>query len=94
MTNVRTGDAIVAESFLDVRAKLLEIAATLDRIDRASDGATLGDRAGNQRDLLLQATEILLSDGPDRAARLQQLFSRQYEPDWRDQFGFNEAERV
>lgn len=89
MTKVRTGDAIVAETFLDVRAKLLEIAATLDRVDRACETNALGEQAISQRQLLGEATKILLSDGPDRAERLQQLFSREYDSDWREQFGFN-----
>ena len=87
MKEVRNGDAIVAESFLDVRAKLLEIAATLDRIDRGCESDPLGETAGVQRALLGEATKILLSAGPDRAERLQQLFSRDYATDWREQFG-------
>lgn len=88
MTKVRDGDAIVTESFLETRAKLLEIAATFDRIDRASQSDALGETAKKQRELLQQATNILLSDQGDRAEQLQQLFSREYAPDWREQFGF------
>ena len=36
MTN-RPADQILDETFLGVRAKLLEVAATLDRIDRSAD---------------------------------------------------------
>ena len=88
MSNVRDGDAIVAESFLDVRAKLLEVPATLDRIDRGCKVAALSQSASSQRELLGEATKILLSQGPDRAERLQQLFSRRYDSDWRQEFGF------
>ncbi|QEF99715.1 hypothetical protein Mal15_37810 [Stieleria maiorica] len=87
MTNERNGDAIVAESFLDVRAKLLEVAATLDRIDRACQSGTLQEPAQSKRDLLNAATKIVLSDAPNRAEQLQQLFSREYDADWRRQFG-------
>ena len=80
----RDGSLIVAESFLEVRAKLLEVAATFDRIDR---GADLDDAAQQQRELLRQAVEILLSKETDRAAQLQHLFSRTYEADWRQQMG-------
>lgn len=87
MTKRRNGDAIIAESFLEVRAKLLEVAATLDRIDRGCESGSLGGDAASQRELLSAATKILLTAGPDRAANLQQLFSRDYDSDWRNQFG-------
>ncbi|MCS7467872.1 hypothetical protein NZK35_14560 [Stieleria sp. ICT_E10.1] len=91
MTNVRNGDQIVAESFLEVRAKLLEVAATLDRIDRACETAPLDEPAKSKRELLIEATKILLSDEPSRAEQLQQLFSRKYDTDWRQQLGITEA---
>jgi hypothetical protein len=87
MKTTRNGDAVVAESFLEVRAKLLEIAATLDRIDRASVSQPLGDQASEKRALLEQAIDILGSDEADRAARLQHMFSRDYETDWREKLG-------
>ncbi len=80
-------DDIVAESFLDVRAKLLQIAATFDRIDRGRKAGPLSASTQARRELLTEATEILLSDAPNRAEKMQQLFSRQYETDWREQFG-------
>ena len=91
MTNVRNGDQVVAESFLEVRAKLLEVAATLDRIDRACESAAVDEPAKSKRELLIEATKILLSEDPNRAERLQQLFSRKYDTDWRQQLGMTEA---
>lgn len=83
---MRAADQILDETFLEVRAKLLEIAATLDRIDRASDeGQPLTDRSVPQREQLDEAIRICLSEGPDRAERLQKLFSREYQADWRAQ---------
>ena len=82
----RTATAILDESFLEMRAKLLEVAATLDRIDRSSDdGQPLTVDATARRAKLDEAIRILLSEGPDRASRLQRLFSREYEAGWRDQ---------
>ena len=89
MAKTRNGDTIVAESFLEIRAKLLEVAATLDRIDRGCANEPLGSDAHAQRTLLGEATQILLRDGPNRTQELQQLFSRSYETDWREQFGMN-----
>jgi len=82
----RPAGVILEESFLDVRAKLLEVAAVLDRIDRAADGDgdPLHQEHQERVEKVRQGIRILLSEGPDRAARLQLLFSRQYEPQWRE----------
>ncbi len=80
----RTADKILEESFLEVRAKLLEVAATLDRIDRAANQH--GDLSPNQHDRRAQvddAIQICLGDNAERAEQLQQLFSRPYQADWR-----------
>jgi hypothetical protein len=83
---MQAANQILDESFLEVRAKLLEVAATLDRIDRsADDGSPLSDQAKPRRGKVDDAIRILLSEGPDRAERLQRLFSREYEADWRTQ---------
>ena len=83
---MRAASQILTESFLEDRAKLLEVAATLDRIERSDDaGEPLPPEAQVQRQQLDTAIEILLSEGSDRAERLQKLFSRQYESDWRQQ---------
>ena len=83
---MRTANQILDESFLAVRAKLLELAATLDRIDRSADeGSPLTDQSEPRRASIDDAIRILLSEGPDRAERLQRLFSREYEADWRSQ---------
>ena len=81
----KTAEQIVDENFLTVRAKLLEVAATFDRIDRSvAEGDVLSKSAEAQRQKLASAVKILLSDGPDRAERLQHLFSRPYEASWRE----------
>jgi len=83
---MRTATQILDETYLEIRAKLIEVAATLDRIDRAADGGeSLDDGAVPRRAQLDEAVRICLSEGPDRAERLQLLFSREYESDWRQQ---------
>ncbi|WP_146456324.1 hypothetical protein [Rubripirellula tenax] len=80
----RTADQILEESFLDVRAKLLAVAATLDRIDRAAEQTGgLSEAQVNRRAQVDAAIEICVGDGPDRAEKLQRLFSRTYQPEWR-----------
>ncbi len=90
MNTLRNADAVIAESFLPNRAKLLEIAACLDRVDRfVAEGDDLSADSQYKQTLLREATEILLSDEGNRAAKLQHLFSREYEANWREQFGLS-----
>jgi hypothetical protein len=57
--------------FLGMRAKLIDIAASLDRIDRA-DGSIADDP---RIDKISKAAEILKGDSPNRAEQIQMLFS-------------------
>jgi hypothetical protein len=67
--------------FLEARAKLLDLAATLDRIGR---GAGAGAAQKDPRLARVhQALEILGSAEPSRAERVQQLFSLDYDPQWK-----------
>jgi hypothetical protein len=76
----QTGYEILEREFLPTRAKILEIAATLDRIARAGDDMN-DPRLGRIR----EAVKLLLEPGDDRAERVQLLFSRLYEENWREQ---------
>jgi hypothetical protein len=81
---MRPADHILNDSFLEVRAKLLEVAATLDRIDRAdASESPLSSEAKVRRSRIDEAIRICLSQEGNRAERLQKLFSRPYEADWR-----------
>ena len=82
MLGERMRDAVLEQEFLPLRAKILEIAAGLDRLDRATEA---GDDGG-RRERLEKAIQLLLADEPSRAARVQLLFSRDYDEDWRTQF--------
>jgi hypothetical protein len=73
---------VLNREFLEVRAKILEIAAALDRIDRA-DGA-VGDDSRLAR--IYRGLDILRSDKPERAEQIQLIFSLPYEAEWRTQF--------
>jgi hypothetical protein len=66
--------------FLEARAKLLELAATLDRIGR---GAGAADAQADPRlHKIRQALEVLHDPSGGRAERIQQIFSREYDPSW------------
>jgi len=73
---------VLEREFLGIRARLLEVAASLDRIDRA-EGNTADDR---RLALIRQALEVLLSPAGDRAEQVQLLFSRGYDDDWQRKF--------
>lgn len=73
-----TASEVVERYFLEVRAKLLEIAAVLDRVDRA-DGAPADDARLRK---VNEALSILQEPGSNRAERIQLLFSREYDPNW------------
>lgn len=83
MTSPLTAPQILDREFLEIRAKILEIAAAFDRLDRADD-AVADDR---RMRLVQQALEILASDRDTRAEEVQLLFSREYDEAWRKKFG-------
>ncbi len=84
-----TPHELLDRHFLEVRARLLEIAATLDRLDRAESVHSEDRKIANDPRLeqLLNGLTILQSDAPNRAEQIQQLFSLPYSPDWRTTFG-------
>ncbi len=76
-----TARQILDRDFLEVRARLLDIAASLDRIDRGEASAEARAEAKHRQ---LQDGLHLLTDGQgNRAERLQMLFSLPYDPGWR-----------
>ena len=81
---------VLDREFLEIRAKLLQIAAALDRIGRA-DGSTEGDRRLRQ---IEQALDVVASPQPDRAQRLQMIFSLTYDEDWRETFFSSEGQKA
>ena len=82
MTTPMAAAAVLNREFLEIRAKILEVAASLDRLDRGA-GSTADDPRLKQ---LLEAIDILQENKPDRAEQIQLLFSRAYEDDWRETF--------
>jgi hypothetical protein len=63
--------------FLEARARLLDLAAILDRIDR---GGGLPQDPRVQR--IRKGLEILAATEAGRAERIQRLFSLEYEAGW------------
>ena len=66
--------------FLEARAKLLDLAAILDRIGRGADAAALEEDPRLAK--IRQALQVLHDQSGGRAERVQQLFSLDYDPSW------------
>lgn len=74
---------VLNREFFEMRAKILELAASLDRLDRG-EGSVAGDP---RLALIREGIQILLSEDDDRAEQVQLLFSRPYDDDWQNRFG-------
>ncbi|MBI2827127.1 MAG: hypothetical protein HYX69_20850 [Planctomycetia bacterium] len=83
MSSAATAPAVLDREFLDIRARVLELAAALDRLDRA-DGSVGGDA---RMAAIAQAIDIVRDSKADRAERVQLIFSRPYEKGWRQKLG-------
>ncbi|MBX6316706.1 MAG: hypothetical protein IRY99_27895 [Isosphaeraceae bacterium] len=89
MLTTRDVKAVLDRDFLELRSKILELAAALDRIDRAPEPP--GHHPDRRLAQLRQALEALLVPGPGRAETVQRLFSLDYDPNWQDQDGSSSA---
>ena len=78
MSTPLSAAAVLNREFLELRAKVLELAASLDRLERAEGSVADDPRLAKLR----RGIEILLSQQTDRAERVQLLFSRAYNEDW------------
>lgn len=84
MSIPRSKADVLNRDFLETRARVLDLAAALDRLDRAPRvGAEPPDPRLAQ---LRQAIETLLVPEPGRAETVQRIFSLDYDPDWRARF--------
>ena len=75
---------ILDREFLEIRAKILEVAAALDRLDRAP-----GDVSSDARmKLISDGIELIAAKQTDpvRAEKIQLLFSREYDAKWLETF--------
>ena len=69
---------VLNREFLETRSKVLEVAAALDRMQRAS-----GDVQSDPRMQQLRAAmNLLLEHRVDRAEQVQLVFSRAYDEKW------------
>jgi hypothetical protein len=85
MSESHTAHEILEREFLEIRARVLQVGAALDRLDRGA-----GDVASDPRLTgLRKAIDVLNNAEGDRAERIQMIFSRHYNPHWSREFGLN-----
>ena len=82
MTEPLTGPEILNREFLEMRCKILDLAAAFDRLGRAN-GATEDDPRMSR---LKEALSLVLDEPEGRAEQIQMLFSRAYDDGWREAF--------
>lgn len=70
---------VLDREYLEIRAKLLQVAAAMDRMDRGAGSVQSDPKLQQFRDAL----GVIASDGGNRAERIQMIFSRQYDANWR-----------
>ena len=80
---------VLNREFLEVRARLLHIAASLDRLDRA-EGSVASDA---RLEKIRAALAILSGIEADRAEKIQLLFSRPYDSTWMTSVGGSRRQR-
>ncbi len=81
----RSAKDVLEQEFLQIRAKILEVAAFFDRLE-AAELESEAIASSRQLDLLRGGVGLLGDDQGSKAERVQLLFSREYESAWREQF--------
>lgn len=67
--------------FLEARCKLLDVAAILDRIGRGDHAAAV--EVDPRVSKINRALAVLASTAPNKAELIQQIFSQEYDPNWK-----------
>jgi hypothetical protein len=81
----RDAQEVLNSEFLQIRCTILDLAAALDRLDRAPDHP--GQHPDPRLCQINQALEALLVHDVGRAETVQRIFSLEYDPDWQTKFG-------
>lgn len=80
MAQTSSAPGILERHYLELRCGLLDMAAALDRLERAGGFAEVKGDTRLKR--IQEGLKILANTGTDRAERIQMLFSDTYDPDW------------
>lgn len=77
---------VLEREFLEIRCRILDLAAALDRLDRAEQTSPADAHQLAQINAGIHALLGHSGPSPNRAAEVQLLFSQPYQPEWRKQF--------
>jgi hypothetical protein len=69
---------VLQREFLEIRCKILELAASFDRLTRAEGTVATDPRLERLR----EALTVVLEESADRAEHVQMIFSRAYDDEW------------
>jgi hypothetical protein len=78
MSRPLSAQEILDREFLDIRSKVLELAAAFDRLERAEGSVTTDPRLTR----LHEALHAVIDLPEARAERVQMIFSRAYDELW------------
>jgi hypothetical protein len=67
--------------FLEARCRLLDLAAILDRVRRGEHAESVASDSRSAK--IDNALEVLLSEAANKAELIQQIFSQEYDPNWK-----------
>jgi hypothetical protein len=81
MSRARSASDVLERDFLEIRSKILDLAAALDRLDRSAGRPEI--EADSRLERIRTALELLRTTDPGRAEAVQLLFSDPYEEGWR-----------
>jgi hypothetical protein len=86
MSTRRSKSEVLNRDFLETRSRVLDLAAALDRLDRAPRVGSGPEVPDSRLSQLPPALEALLEPGPGRAETVQRIFSLEYHADWQERF--------
>ena len=75
-----TAPEVLGREFLEIRCKILDLAAAFDRLRRAEGSVTDDPRLVRLR----EALTVVLDEADDRAEQVQMVFSRPYDDAWQN----------
>jgi hypothetical protein len=81
MSEPLAADQIFDRVFLETRAKLLEVAATLDRLDRAEGSDSVA--SDFRMEQIRRSIDLIQNRAGNRAEQLQIIFSDEYDANWK-----------
>ena len=82
MSLALTAPEVLNREFLEIRCKILELAAAFDRLERAEGTVADDPRVARLR----EALQVVLDETADRAEQVQMVFSRHYDEAWQEDF--------